>query len=342
MFDDDAPCDNGDVNTARLIAPTIEDLEALRGRLTGYCYRLLGSAADTDDAVQETIIRAHNALDRFDAERGRLSTWVHRIATNVCLDLLRTASRRELAIDFGPARTGAESSDLGVPLPSERFVEPMPDAQLLTATDPAEIAEQRQSVRLAFIAALQRLAPRQRAVLLLREVLSFSAEESAEILETSVPAVNSALQRARARLAAARPETTEVLAPDDPDQQRLLDDYVAAFEAHDIAALTRVLCADARSSMPPFAWWFEGRDAILAAMTASDACVGDRLLPVPINGSPGFGQYRLVDSVLRPFALVIAETSDGRIAHLITFLGTAERFEEFGLPPLLEPENTGN
>ncbi len=338
MVERDTGCENDDVDTADPTAPTVDDLEALRGRLTGYCYRMLGSAADADDAVQETIIRAHRALDRFDSSRASLSTWVHRIATNVCVDLVRSARRRELAIHLGPARTSATSADLGAPLPADRFVEPIPDARIITATDPAEIADQRQTVRLAFIAALQRLAPRQRAVLLLREVLSFSAEETAEILETTVPAVNSALQRARARIAEARPEPTEVFAPDDPDQRRLLHDYLTAFEAHDIEALTRLLRADARSSMPPFAWWLDGRDSVLAVLAASDACVGDRLLPVPINGSPGFGQFRADgDGMLRPFALVVVEVRDGGIAHLITFLGSAERFAEFGLPDRIDP-----
>lgn len=318
--------------------PTAEDLEALRGRLTGYCYRMLGSAADADDAVQETFLRAYQALDRYDVERGRLSTWVHRIATNICLDLLRGARRRAMAVDLGPARASVAPGELGAPLPADRFIEPIPDTRVISATDPAEIAEQRQTVRLAFIAALQRLAPRQRAVLVLREVLSFSAEETALVLQTSVPAVNSALQRARARLDANRPEPTEVFQPGDPVQRRLLEHYVTAFEAHDIAGLQRLLREDARSSMPPFAWWLDGRDTILAVMAASDACEGDRLVPVPINGSPGFGQYRLDDEgVPRPFALLLAEVRGGRVAHLVTFLGSADRFSEFGLPTCLEP-----
>ncbi|KAA0021268.1 sigma-70 family RNA polymerase sigma factor, partial [Antrihabitans cavernicola] len=310
--------------------PTIDQLEALRGPLTGYCYRMLGSAADTDDAVQETMIRAHRALDSYDAELSRLSTWVHRIATNICLDMLRGAQRRATAIDFGPARTGP--GELGSPLSQGLFVEPMPDARTIAATDPAAIAEQRDSVRIAFIAALQLLAPRQRAVLILREVLAFSAEEAADVLETSVPAINSALQRARTRLAANRLQPNDVFESDDPEQRKLLEQYVVAFEAHDVVALERLLREDPRSSMPPFAWWIDGRDAILAVTAASSACEGDRLIPVPINGSPGFGQYRLG----RPFAFVLAELRDGKIAHLTTFLGTADRFGEFGLPDQLE------
>jgi RNA polymerase sigma-70 factor (TIGR02960 family) len=341
-----APGDDGVVSTVTTSSvtttgqagPAAEDLEALRGRLTGYCYRMLGSAADADDAVQETFLRACQALDRYDAARGRLSTWVHQIATNVCLDLLRGARRRAMAIDLGPARTSLAPGDFGTPLPADRFIEPIPDARVIYATDPAEIATQRQTVRLAFISALQRLAPRQRAVLVLREVLCFSAGETAEVLQTSVPAVNSALQRARARLDATRAQATDVFAPDDPAQRRLLEDYVAAFEAHDIAGLQRLLHADARASMPPFAWWLDGRDTILALMASSDACVGDRLVPVPINGSPGFRQYRLDGAgELRPFALSLAELRGGRVAHTVTFLGSAGRFAEFGLPAQLEP-----
>lgn len=313
--------------------PKIDDLEALRNRLTGYCYRMLGGASDTEDAVQETLIRAHRALDRFDPARGSLSTWVHKIATNICLDQLRTAGRRALSVDLGPAQSGFGTPDLGAPLPFDRFVEPMPDAALLWATDPAEITAQRQTVRLAFIAALQLLAPRQRAALLLRDVVSFSAAETADILDTTVAGANSALQRARARLAATPPAETDVFAAEDPMQQKLLDDYVEAFETHDIPRLTELIRSDARSSMPPFVWWLSGREAIIRTIAGSDACIGDRLIPVAINGSPGFGQYRLDDNgVSRPFALLVVEVSGGAVTHLITHLGTAERFAEFSLP----------
>ena len=323
------------MTTSRAAAPhpTIDDLEALRGPLTGYCYRMLGSAADTDDAVQESIIRAHGALDRYDSSRAQLTTWVHRIATNVCLDLLSSAQRRWLSIDLGPARSGP--AELGEPFSPDRFVEPMPDARLITAVDPAAIVEQRESVRLAFVAALQALAPRQRAVLVLRDVLQFSAQETADVLDASVAAVNSALQRARATLSANRPAAGDVLRPDDTEQRELLDRYVAAFEAHDIPTLRTLLRDDAMSSMPPFAWWLDGADAVAAVMASSDACVGDKLLPVAMNGSPGFGQYRLEDGVHRPFALLLIETAGDHIVHLTTFLETASRFSEFGLPKQL-------
>ncbi|WP_345216537.1 sigma-70 family RNA polymerase sigma factor [Georgenia halophila] len=312
-------------------APTVsvDDLEALRGPLTGYCYRMLGAAADTDDAVQETVIRAHRSLDRFDPSRARLSTWVHAIATNVCLDMLRGASRRALLMDVPPAVGG----DIGAPLPPDRWVEPMPDSRLLGAADPGDVVVRRETVRLAFVAALQHLPPRQRAVLILRDVLAYSAHECADILETSIPAVNSALQRARGTLEAVRPAPADVLDPDDEQQQELLRRYVAAFEAHDVDRLAMLLREDAITSMPPFMWWLQGPERIASLMAASDACSQDRLLPTAINGSPGLAQYRPdQDGSLRPFALVLLELREGRVAHTVTFLGSAGRFAEFGLP----------
>lgn len=313
---------------------TIGDLEAHRIPLTGYCYRMLGSAADTDDAVQETLIRAFRNLADYDPNRARLTTWLHRIATHVCIDALRAAGRRARAIDMGPAGGGA---DLGAPLSADRFVEPMPGARLFAVTDPADQVAGRETVRLAFLAALQRLSPRQRATLLLRDVLAFSAQETADMLDSSVASVNSALQRARAALAADPPQPVDVLDPESPEQRELLGRYVAAFEAHDVEQLTSLLREDAVSSMPPFAWWLAGAARIAGMMAASDACAGDRLLPTEINGSPGFGQYRPDDhGELCPFALILLELRDNRVAHIVTFLGTEDRFTEFGLPDRIE------
>jgi len=312
----------------------IEDLEALRVPLAGYCYRLLGSAADTDDAVQETLIRASSRLDRFDPGRARLGTWVHAIATNVCLDMLRSARRRALVVDPGQVRGGG--SDLGAPLPADAWLEPMPDARLIAAQDPGEVVVERESVRLAFIAALQYLPPRQRAALVLRDVLAFSAAETAQVLETTVPSVNSALQRARALLSDRRPDPAAIGDPDDSGQRELLRLYVTAFEAHDIAGLTAVLRSDAVASMPPFAWRLDRAGAIAAAVGASDACAGARLVPCRMNGGWGFGQYRPGDDgSLRPFALVAVEVRGGLVAGLVTFLGTEGRFPSFGLPEVL-------
>ncbi|GAA0598042.1 sigma-70 family RNA polymerase sigma factor [Actinomadura livida] len=309
----------------------VEELEALRGPLTGYCYRLLGSAADTDDAVQETLIRASSKWEQYDPGRARLSTWVHRIATNVCIDMLRAAKRRALVMDVGSA-----GPELGAPLPPESWVEPMPDSRVLGEQDPGEVVLGRESVRLAFIAALQHLAPRQRAVLVLRDVLVFSAQETAEILGTTVAAVNSALQRARASLEAARPDPFDVYDPEDAGQRHLLRRYVAAFESHDVAGLTAILREDAVASMPPFLWRLEGARRIATTVGAADSCAGARLMPCHVNGAPGFGQYRPGDDgALHPFALVAVDVRDGQIARMVTFLGTQDRFAEFGLPEFL-------
>src|SRR5690625_1173342 len=325
------------VSLAPTSGVTAEPLEELRRPLTGYCYRMLGSA-ECEDAVQEVFLRALRHADRYDPARASLSTWLHRIATNVCLDMLRGAKRRALSVEMGPAGTGG---DIGAPLPPVLFVEPMPDHRVL-AQDPADVAEARESVHLAFLAALQHLPPRQRAVLLLRDVLAFSAKESAHVVQISVPAVNSALQRARATLAQARASmpgpgmSSESYAPEDASQRELLQRYVAAFEAHDIPALTALLRQDAVSAMPPFAWWITGAEQIGAVMGATDACAGDRLVPTAINGSPGFGQYRPdEDGVPQPFALLMLQVQDGQVAQMTTFLGSQGRFGEFGLPERL-------
>lgn len=313
----------------------VAQLEQLRRPLTAYCYRMLGGSGETDDAVQETLLRATVHLETFDPARGPLRPWVFRIATNVCLDLLRGAKRRAVAIDLGPASVAGAA--LGDPLSADRWVEPLPDARLLTATDPAELAVERESVRLALVAALQHLPPRQRAVLLLRDVLRFTAEETAQQLGTSVAAVTSALQRARATLEVRRPTPADALDPTDPAQQELLRRYVRAFETHDVEALRAVLHEDARSSMPPFAWWVAGRETLATLMT-SGGCEGARLVTATtsMSGGAGFGQYRPADDgTLRPFALVLVELRDAAVGHVMTFLGTRERFVEFGLPEVL-------
>ncbi|MBF6447940.1 RNA polymerase subunit sigma-70 [Nocardia elegans] len=303
-------------------------LEALRIPLTGYCYRLLGSSADADDAVQETMIRAYTRFDSFDPGRGRLSTWVHAIATNICLDMLRSARRRMLVWE-GPVSTGFDPDAL---VPADRWLDPIPDARVL---DPADSVIRRESVRLAFVAALQHLPPRQRAVLVLREVLTFSAAETATMLDVTPAAVNSALQRARATLAAVRQSATDPLDPDDPGDRELVRRYVAAFENHDVGALAALLCEDAESGMPPFAWRLSGRDLVVSVFAAGEACVDDRLIPVRMNGSIGFGQYRPdTEGVLRPFALLAIEARSGSIARQVTYLGSGDRFAEFGLPPI--------
>ncbi|MFE0460632.1 RNA polymerase subunit sigma-70 [Kitasatospora sp. NPDC058965] len=310
-------------------------LEPLRGPLTGYCYRMLGAAGEVDDAVQETLLRAHRNLPRYDAARASLSTWVHAIATNVCLDLLRGARRRALPWDLGPASTTGE---LGAPLPAAQWVEPLADSRLQQVADPSELAVRRESVRLAFVAALQWLPPRQRAVLVLRDVLAFSAAETAQILECSAAAANSALQRARATLEQHRPAPAQAADPDDPAQRQLLRDYVDAFESHDVDRLIGLLADDVRFGMPPFLWWLHGPQRVGAAMEAgAEYCAHDRMVPGDVaSGCLTLGQYRPDrDGVLRPFAVLLLEVRSDRITEIVTYLGRGERFAEFGLPPQL-------
>jgi RNA polymerase sigma-70 factor, ECF subfamily len=310
-----------------------EQLERHRSELTGYCYRMLGSAADAEDAVQDTITRAWRAVDRFEG-RSTVRTWLYRIATNVCMDVLRGRQRRARPMDLGPAST-VETAEL-VALPDGRWLEPVPDGRVVPAdADPAEQAVARETLRLAFVAALQHLPPRQRAVLVLFEVLRWSAAEIADLLGTSVPAVNSALQRARATLAARPPLVTESLDPLDGAQRELLERYVDAFERYDMDALTALLHEEATQSMPPYDLWLRGRDEVVAWMVGPGAgCEGSRLVATAANGMPAFGQYRRSASGQghEPWALQIVEVVDGTITGLNAFLDTERWFPTFGLP----------
>jgi len=311
-------------------------LEQYRGELTGYCYRMLGSAAEAEDAVQDAMIRAWRGQDGFEG-RSALRSWLYRIATNVCLDALRSRKARARPMDLAGPSTVATAT-LAV-LPEVTWIGPVPDGRVLTeAGDPAEVAAQRESVRLALIAALQRLAPRQRAVLILREVLAWRAVEVAELLDTTVASVNSALQRARATLAAHEVAATDPVRPLDPDQAALLARYVRAFERYDMDALAELLHEDAVMSMPPYALWLRGRPDIRAWMTGPGAeCAGSRLLPTVANGAPAFGQYRPdPDGGHTPWALQVLELSGGRVTGLGCFLDTGTLFPMFGLPARLD------
>jgi RNA polymerase sigma-70 factor, ECF subfamily len=316
-----------------------EQLEHHRSELTGYCYRMLGSAADAEDAVQDTITRAWRAADRFEG-RSTVRTWLYRIATNVCMDVLRGRQRRARPMDLGPAST-VETAEL-VALPDGRWLEPVPDGRVVPAdADPAEQAVARETLRLAFVAALQHLPPRQRAVLVLFEVLRWSAAEIADLLGTSVPAVNSVLQRARATLDAHPPLVTESFDPLDPAQRELLERYVDAFERYDMAALTALLHEEATQSMPPFDLWLRGRDEVVAWMVGPGAeCEGSRLVATVANGMPAFGQYRRSASHQGhdPWALQIVEVVDGTITGLNAFLDTERWFPMFGLPDHLHAD----
>jgi RNA polymerase sigma-70 factor (ECF subfamily) len=324
------------VNDVATSAPIESQLEAFRPELTGYCYRMLGSVFDAEDAVQDTFVRAWRGFDRFEG-RSALRSWLYRIATNVCLNVLASAQRRVRPMDLGPAGSG-RATDAGEPRPEEIWVGPVPDSRVLPErTDPANVVAERESIRLAFVAALQHLPPRQRAVLILREVLAWSAQEVADLLDTSVPSVNSALQRARATLAAADP-ATDVYKPMDDEQKALLARYVKAFEAYDVEALTTLLHDDATLSMPPLPLWLRGHDDIATWMAGTgNGCRGSRLVPVTANGMPAFGQYRSAPSGRghHPWALIVLEVSAGRIAAVNNFLDTARLFPLFGLPARL-------
>lgn len=312
-------------------------LEEHRAELNAYCYRMLASPFEAQDAVQETFIRAWRAFDRFEG-RASLRSWMYRIATNVCLDMLRSTERRARPMDLGPASEPAlqhltES-------PEATWVEPAPSGFLVGAQgDPAEIAAVRDSVRLAFVAALQHLPPRQRAALILCEVLQWKASEVAELLGATVASVNSALQRARRTMEASRPTATGPDLALGLTDRELLSRYVRAFEAYDIDALTALIHEDATQSMPPYDLWLSGRDDIFAWWFGPGiGCQGSRVIPtVAANGSPAFGQYKPSEAGgHEPWALQVLELRGGRIVELTFFLGTEKLFPLFGLPPRVD------
>lgn len=304
-------------------------LESFRPALSGHCYRMLGSVMDADDAVQETMFRAWRGKDRF-AGNSSLQTWLYRIATNVCLDALSSRAARYRAIDAGSP--GTVHDDL-VTRPREHWIEPAPDAWAIPADgDPEEQAILRESIRLAFVAALQHLPPRQRAVLLLTQVLNWSAAEVAESLDMTVAAVNSALQRARATLAegTVKPAPRALTA----SQAELVRRYVEAFEQYDIPALTALMREDATISMPPYELWLQGHDAIAAWMLGrGSGCRGSRLVPTRACGAPAFGHYR--QGGAEPWALIVLDIDGDRISGSCSFLDTGSLFPKFGLPERL-------
>ncbi|MYQ36636.1 sigma-70 family RNA polymerase sigma factor [Streptomyces sp. SID4956] len=316
-------------------------LEQYRVELTGYCYRMLGSSFEAEDAVQDTMIRAWRSLDKFEG-RSSLRSWLYRIATNVCLDMLSAGNKRARPMDLTESTPLAQAALS--PRPDHTWLEPMPDDRVLpTPADPAEAAVAKESVRLAFMAALQRLPAKQRAVLILREVLAWKASEVAELLGTSVASVNSALQRARATLAERQEPGADAAVADplDEDQKKLLDRYVAAFEGYDMSALTALLHEDAIMTMPPFDLWLTGADDITGFMTTMGAsCANSRLVPVEVNGLPGFAHYKPdpENGGYTPWAIQALEISDGRITGFHCFLDTQRWFPLFGLPLRLEAE----
>jgi RNA polymerase sigma-70 factor, ECF subfamily len=314
------------VEGALTATPAFGELEQHRRELTAYCYRMLGSPFEAEDAVQDTLLRAWKSIDRFEG-RSALRSWLYRIATNVCLDMLGGRERRARPMDLGPS--GEPVAENLRELSEVTWIEPTPD--------PAEATVERETIRLAFVAALQHLPPRQRAVLILREVLHWQASEVAELLDTSVASVNSALQRARGTLSDADVhDSTPKLEEAD---RELLERYVEAFERYDINALTDLIHEDATQSMPPYDLWLTGRDDIFAWWWGPGiGCKGSRVIPtVSANGSPAFGQYKpSPDGGYEPWALQVLELSGGRIVELTFFLSTEKLFPLFGLPARLD------
>jgi RNA polymerase sigma-70 factor (ECF subfamily) len=307
-------------------------LEQHRRELTAYSYRMLGSAFEAEDAVQETLLRAWRSFDRFEG-RSALRTWLYQIATNVCLDMLKGKEHRARPMDLGPAQAG--DAALPDPLPEATWIGPIPDDRVVPESDPADVAVSRESIRLAFISALQHLPPRQRAVLVLREVLRWKASEVAELLETSVASVNSALQRARATLSDSDVAATSSVEKMDEEHQALLARYVDAFERYDMDSLTSLLRTDASWSMPPFELWLQTHEDIRKFCLGTGAgCRGSRLVPTVANGSPAFAHYKPSTSGAgyEPWALQVLEISNGQIAGISFFLDTANLFPLFGLP----------
>jgi RNA polymerase sigma-70 factor, ECF subfamily len=328
---------NSGAGGAAAVAELEPQLERSRVELTGYCYRMLGSSSEAEDAVQETLVRAWRAYDRFEG-RSSLRTWLYRIATNVCHDMATGRQRRARPVDLAPASTTEAALTTR---PESVWLEPIPDGHVLSDGDPAEVAVGRETIRLAFVAALQHLPPRQRAVLILREVLRWRAAEVADLLDTTVASVNSALQRARATLATV--DLTSVGDPLDEVDVDLLERYLDAFERYDMTALTALLREDAVMSMPPYELWLQGKDDVLRWLTGPGAgCRGSRMLRAgSANGEAAFGQYRppaTPGAPYRPWGLQVLHVHDGRIAGLTTFLDTDRLFPLFGLPPELPPE----
>jgi RNA polymerase sigma-70 factor (ECF subfamily) len=325
----------GDARTAGPRAGTIDvDLEAHRRELTGYCYRMLGSGFEAEDAVQETMMRAWRGIDRFEG-RSALRSWLYRIATNVCLDMMAGPQRRARPMDLGPSSTA--DSALGLGLPETTWVQPVQDARVIPADgDPAAVAEARESIRLAFVAALQHLPPRQRAVLILREVLRWQASEVAELLETSVASVNSALQRARATLAHVHADSSGPPSVN-AEHEQLLARYVDAFERYDITSLVSLLHEDATFSMPPYPLWLRGHVEISRWYVGQGiGCRGSKLIATAANGCAAFGSYKPAGhGTLEPFALQVVEVSGLRISALHHFLDP-QLFVAFGLPLRLQ------
>ncbi|MFD3507264.1 sigma-70 family RNA polymerase sigma factor [Nocardia sp. NPDC058666] len=310
----------------------LAEFETHRRELCAYAYRMLGSSFEAEDAVQETFTRAWRSYDSFEG-RASLRSWLYKIATNICLDMLDRPQSRARPMDLnGPGRP---DSPLPMPQPDYVWIEPIPNA-LAFGADPADHASTKDTLRLAFVAACQHLPATQRAILIMREVLRFSAGETAEALMMSPASVNSALQRARATMSKVQPTVADSFDETDPDQVKLVDDFVKAFEAYDMDALTTLLKADVALSMPPFDLWISGPENVAAFMLSTgSACRNSRMVPVQANGSPAFGHYKPSDEpgVWVPWSITVLELEGDTIAGLNFFLDTQRLFPLFGLEP---------
>jgi RNA polymerase sigma-70 factor (ECF subfamily) len=312
------------------------DLEQHRRELTGYCYRMLGSGYDAEDAVQETMVRAWRSVDRLE-DPAALKSWLYRIATNVCYDLLQGAQRRARPMDFGPASPIDAILDGG--MSEESWVQPVADARVLPENgDPAELVASKETLRLAFVAALQHLPARQRAVLILREVLRWQASEVAELLDTSVASVNSALQRARATIDELELDTSGPAFVEDDEHQELLARYVDAFERYDVAKLVALLKDDVVFNMPPFRLWLQGPQSVHDWMLGPGIeCKDAQVLVTRANGCAAVAIYKPSEpDTWSPFNLAVLEMSGGKITGITNFL-YPRLFGVFGLPETLGP-----
>ncbi|AQZ69019.1 RNA polymerase sigma-70 factor [[Actinomadura] parvosata subsp. kistnae] len=325
--------------------PTNEDFlrlaDPMRRELLAHCYRMMGSVHEAEDLVQETYLRAWRGYENFEG-RSSLRTWLYRIATTTCLTALDSRSRRPL-----PTGLGAPSQEATAPLVQDNevlWLEPVPDALAGVGgdDDPASIVTSRESIRLALIAALQHLPPRQRAVLILRDVLKWKAAEVAEAVGTSTAAVNSILQRARAQLSEVSPSLDDPVEPLTQEQRALLDRYVAAFENYDVDSLVDLFTKDAVWEMPPFVGWYQGPETI-AELTRTQCPAekaGDlKLVPVAANGQPAFALYYRRDDVYEQFAIAVLTFSGDRISHVGMFFEES-LFATFGLPSKWEGSET--
>ncbi len=313
-------------------AADLGELEQFRPQLTAYCYRMLGSPFDAEDAVQDALVRAWRSRDQFEG-RAALRSWLYRITTNVCIDMIKSRQRRVRPMELGPAQEPLEKN-LHI-RPEATWLEPIPIQLVAPDPDPADVAVEKESIRLALVAALQHLPAKQRAVLILREVLRWEASEVAQLLDTSVQSVNSALQRARATLAKSNLSASDPTPRLSESDRAMLERYVTAFERYDPTALTALIREDATQSMPPYDMWLSGRDNVFAWWFGPGmGCKGSRVLPaISANGMPTYAQYKIdPNGGFSPWAIQVLELQDGQIKDITFFLDTERLFPLFGMP----------